>query len=133
MEHSHWSRAAVGGVLGIIAVFLISLSFPPSENPIQGVLLPDKVLRSPSSPSDIKFYTDMPLTGVSLGNLHIARHLSSDPTQADLQAIRDKATELAAQYGANGIIVQSEGIAGGEPFRALILNAKAIYVPKGAL
>lgn len=134
MPQSHWSRTAISGILGLAAIFLIHLTFPPAKNEVQGQLLPTKIVRTPIDPSQVTLLTEAPLTAESIGVIHLALHVPGEASEQDSQAILDKAKALAAKYGANGIITQGlPGVYGGGPLRAYFYQGQAIYVPKGTL
>ena len=133
MNQSHWSRTAIGVVLGLIGALLIYLSFPVEKHSVQGIALPGKIVRDPSNPDDISLHSDLPFSAQPLGLVHLALRIEGDPSDFDEQQMRIKARELAAKLGANGIVQQAEGVTGDGPFHVLIFNGIAIYMPRGGL
>lgn len=133
MEQSHWSRTAVSGILGLVAAILVSFTFPVAKNLPCGLVLPEKVVRAPSDPKSITSYPDTPLTGEPMGYVNLLMRIDDDPTPADEAKILNKANELAATVGANGIVKQYDTAVQTGPFHALLFRGLAIYVPKGGL
>jgi hypothetical protein len=117
----------------LIAVFLVYLSFPPQINRVHGIALPEKVVRPANTSSAVSLFGESPLTAQQLGTIHLVLRIGDELTSADEEAVANKARELAANLGANGIVTQMDAAVGSGPFRALMYRAQAIYVPKGGV
>lgn len=133
MERNHWTRSAFSGVLGILAVLLVSYTFPPLNNQPRGLVLPEKVVRAPAQAETVKTLPDAPLTAEPMGVVHLLLHIENDPTPADEALILNKARELAASVGANALVIRYDGPVQSGPFHALLFQADALYVPKGGV
>lgn len=133
MNQTHWSRAAISVVLGLIGTLLIYLSLPVEKHSVQGIALPGKILRDPSNPDNIAFHSELPISAQALGFVHLALRIKGDPSDFDEQQILIKARALASKLGANGIVPQAAGATGDGPFHVLMFDGTAIYLPKGDL
>jgi hypothetical protein len=133
MEQSHWSRSAISGILGLAAVLAVYYTFPMQNYQPKGLLLPGKVTRSAIDPSKVKTLAESPLTAVPLGAVHLLLHIEADPGPDQEAMVLQKAQELAASVGANGLVIQSAGPVQSGPFRSLMYQASAVYVPEGGV
>lgn len=133
MERNHWSRTAISGILGLLAVALVSYTFPPTHHVPHGLVLPEKIIRAPSKAESVATLTDTPLTAQPLGAVHLLLHIEGDPTPEEEALILNKARELAASVGANAIVKRYDGPVQSGPFHALLFQADAIYLPAGGV
>jgi hypothetical protein len=112
----------------IILFYCISPAVGQSPH---GILLPSGAKNySPTDPSSIAIYQDMPKRAIVLGSIRTTKHFNSISEASDISnqnANVKLAQELASSVGANGIVITMVGRtyeAG--PLDGFVLIAKAI-------
>jgi len=114
-------------LVGVLALFALSVVIPKTHFSPQGIVLPEKITLSPSSPSDIVLYHEQPAHAQVLGRLRVEYAVKSmtDETRNELMK---KVNALAASVGANGVVVTLL-LPGDGVRKLLIFYGTAIYVP----
>lgn len=98
-------RSVIAVVIGLIAIGLISLTFPKNEIKPRGLVLPANQVRSATNPQDINFFSTQPLSAKLLGKIRVARHYTPNSDDVAEQEIKAFAKNLAAEVGAKGIVI----------------------------
>ena len=94
-------------VVGLVFIGLISWSIPAQVYQPCGVLLPTAKLLPAIDGAKIPIYVDAtlaPSRGRSLGWIHVMMY-SEKPTPAGQEQVTDYARDLAAQAGANVVVI----------------------------
>ena len=97
----------VDGGLALLVVLVLTSFVPKHPYLPHGMALPAKEARAPTQPSDVHLYQKLPLVYQQMGSISIEMHASgSSRSEADKAAIINKAKQLAATTGANGLVYQ---------------------------
>ena len=99
------TRVWLSVIIAAVVVILVSWTIPKQVNQPKGLLLPAAKVRSPSDPNNITFYGSKPPGAQTLGLVRVEQHKSVLVAQIR-QQVRNKAKKLAAQVGANGIVIK---------------------------
>jgi hypothetical protein len=102
-------RTVLSSVIGLLALALAIWSLPPLQIEPRGIFLPAGKTLQPISEQNVRFLDVPPLQFKSVGNIQITRHFSansSDDLKTAEEQILEKARQLAAQAGANGVVVR---------------------------
>jgi len=127
---SKQSRVWISTIAGLLAVAIVVWLSPNPDYRAQGVLLPAKQAHSPLSPSSsVARIPNPPALGSFVGNISIERHYSASDQKAE-QKIWGLAQKLAAEAGANAVVVKSLQISAVTSFSGIYLfKAVAYYSP----
>lgn len=107
MSTPRLTRTLISSVIGILVILLVIASLPKYDYKPQGLLLPAKIAqKTPLTPDQVSLYPAAPIGAKVLGMIQIERHFSLDNTQAAQDEIINKAKELAASAGANGVYIR---------------------------
>lgn len=99
-------RVIISVLIALIAVAILLWLTPNQASVPHGIFLPGKISRPASNNFDVPLYINAPDNYQRLGLVRIVRHYSADNSQLAEQQIVDLARQMAAQAGANGIIVE---------------------------
>src|SRR3989338_1091916 len=99
-------RNIVCTLVGIIAVIGLIMTTPKAIFSPKGMLLPAKQVRAPIPASAVKIYHQAPQSDFQvLGKVHAELHFTVLNTQTQ-DALLAKVKSLAAQVGANGVVIE---------------------------
>jgi hypothetical protein len=106
------NRAAQNIIHLIILIIIAGICYwlsPKATPSVHGIFLPSGTISSPISPAQVSFFKDnYPTSYTTLGEIRTAIHLdSADQTvmQNDANASLQYAAKLAAEHGANGVVL----------------------------
>lgn len=98
-------RSVIGSIIGILAVSCLLLLAPKQTLLPKGIALPAKTIRPAIASSMVVLYQQIPTNSVeNLGKISIEKSAAIDDA-ASRKLIIEKAKTLAAQIGANGMII----------------------------
>ena len=98
-------RSFVATIIGILAVLCLLAFVPKRELLPKGIVLPGKTIRAATLPASVIIYQQAPNGSIeNLGIVSIEQSAKVDDTAARNRVLQ-KVRELAAQVGANGVIV----------------------------
>lgn len=123
------------GLFILLVTGLVLLPLAPKPNPkVSGIYLPTTMATpAPISPSEVSVLQAPPAHAAIVGLIHTHVHYDSISKSSDDQNIANTiaaARDLAAENGANGIVVTKIGRTFEEgPLDAFILDATAVETP----
>jgi len=116
-------RTWINAIIGLAAVAIVIWLSPSPDYQAHGILLPAQQTRSAISPDSVIQIANRPISAKLMGHINIERHYPSTNQKAQRQ-IGKLAQKLAAQVGANAIVVNS--------FRlGAVTRTRYIYVFQG--
>lgn len=101
------ARTLISGIIALLAIIVVGLTMPKISFEATGIALPSQLTLPATSPENVSIYSDEPLGNYqTLGLIRIARHYTPDDELLAQTEIKDKAKSLAADLGANAVIVR---------------------------
>ncbi len=100
-------RSIIAAVIAAVVVVAVYLSAPVMPIVPQGIVLPINKTLPPVSPTQVTFYTAntvMPMAYERVGYINVQLHSQSPSEPSELQ-LKHYIQQLAANVGANGIVV----------------------------
>ena len=118
--------------VGLFALWILFLLTPTAVAVPKGIVLPAAQVRAPISPALVHLYHQAPATPFTrLGSVRVEYHFKTlNPHTADI--VFEKAQQLAASIGANGVIVNML-VPSDMVGKVLTLMGTAIYIPGSAV
>jgi len=99
------ARMIVSAIVGLFAVVVVYFLAPNKDYIAQGLLLPGKVVYSAISPGQVQVITHSQMPYQKVGHINIQMQYQQSTEKHDVDKILNKARVLAANIGANAILV----------------------------
>jgi len=133
LEQTSRLRFWIALIIGLAATWAVYMAMPTQDFQPTGLVLPAKVTRPATSPSDITLLPVQPAAAKELGLVRVEMHYDPKTAQQSQKAIIAYAKQLAAKVGANGLVVKLFGhsMPGSVPAAqaAFELMGVAVYMP----
>ncbi len=133
------SRAVIMTIVGLVFVFFLYLSAPTAEFHPKGILLPGKNTYEPGKPSDVQLVSRVSFPYKVVGHVNVQMQYQVSSEKKDAESVIKKAQQLAAEVGANAILVTHYTLWHPQPDRLpfnqvhWIFRARAIKTTKSLL
>lgn len=130
MSSTDKKRVWVSSIIGIIVILILFWLIPSQTLQAKGILLPSKETRQPISEKDVIFYSNPPETYQNLGSIRVVRHYPAEQPKVAEKQMLDFAKKLAAQAGANGVVVKlfAHSVPGTVPAPQAIYSLQGIAI-----
>lgn len=134
MSKAVWQNGLYALIIVLVILICVGLSPSPAFTP-HGIYLPTEKPGAPVPAEQVRLYSSFPENYKVVGQIRTALHVTSTLNQASINSDAKSsylyARGLAANAGANGIVINTIGTTGeAGPLNALVLYATAISVTK---
>jgi hypothetical protein len=122
-------------VFGLAAAIVVVWTAPKQVHQPKGIILPAEKIKPAISPDQVSFFQVAPFDYQSMGLIRISRYMGNKPSVAAEKEMLTEAKKLAAQVGANGVVVKqffhTQPGTSPEGLNSYYFMGEAIYVKGG--
>lgn len=128
MDKAGYQRSLIALIVGLVVLVILYLVVPGQPITPRGILLPIEKSRPAISPDQVTFYNESTLGShyQKMGYINVQFHAVNPTSESELVLV-NYVKQLAAQQGANGVMISLFG----HTLPNEVANAQASYVFRG--